>query len=82
MLKQTIEESFGKVLVSPALFIAASDARHFHNLTSNIYRFRPIRARHEDRPRVHGTDERIGVENYIEMIRFQIRLIENGMTKL
>lgn len=82
MLKRTIEESFGEVLVSPALFIAASDARHFHELTSNIYRFRPIRARHEDRSRVHGIDERIGVENYIEMIRFQIRLIENGMTKL
>lgn len=82
MLKRTIEESFGEVLVSPSLFIAASDARHFHDLTSNIYRFRPIRARHEDRPRVHGIDERIGVENYMEMIRFHVRLIENGASEL
>jgi len=82
MLKHTIEESFGEVLVSPALFIAASDARHFHNLTSDIYRFRPIRAKQEDRSRVHGIDERIGEDNYIEMIRFQIRLIKNGATEL
>ncbi len=82
MLKRTIEESFGEVLVSPSLFIAASDARHFHDLTSNIYRFRPIRARHEDRSRIHGIDERISTENYIEMIRFQIRLIENGAAEL
>lgn len=77
MLRQTIRESFDQALVAPALFVAASDSRHFHNLTSNLYRFRPIRARHEDRPRVHGIDERIGIENYFEMIRFQIRLIEN-----
>ncbi|MEL7833257.1 M20 family peptidase [Fodinibius sp. Rm-B-1B1-1] len=82
MLKSTIEESFGEALVSPSLFIAASDARHFEDLTPNIYRFRPIRARHEDRSRVHGIDERISTENYIEMIRFQIRLIENGATEL
>lgn len=77
MLRQTIRESFDQALVAPALFVAASDSRHFHNLTSNLYRFRPIRARHEDRPRVHGIDERIGIENYLEMIQFQIRLIEN-----
>ncbi|WP_445664102.1 M20/M25/M40 family metallo-hydrolase [Fodinibius sp. AD559] len=82
MLKQTIEGAFNQVLVAPSLFIAASDARHFHGLTSNIYRFRPIRARHEDRSRVHGIDERISVENYMEMIRFQIRLIENGAAEL
>ncbi|WP_176466213.1 M20 family peptidase [Aliifodinibius salipaludis] len=82
MLKKTIEESFSQVLVSPSLFIAASDARHFHDLTSNIYRFRPIRARHEDRSRVHGIDERISVDNYMEMIEFQIRLIKNGASEL
>lgn len=78
MLRRTITESFENALVSPSLFVAASDSRHFHNLTSNIYRFRPIRATHEDRSRVHGIDERIRVSNYLEMINFQIRLIRNG----
>jgi carboxypeptidase PM20D1 len=82
MLNRTIQSSFDPVLVSPSLFIAASDSRHFHNLSSNIYRFRPIRAKHEDRSRVHGVDERISVENYLEMIQFQIKLLKNGSSEL
>ncbi len=77
VLKQTIEEVFDQALVSPSLFVAASDSRHFHNLTDNVYRFRPIRATHDDRARVHGIDERIRVDNYLEMIQFQIQLIQN-----
>jgi carboxypeptidase PM20D1 len=78
MLKGTIEDSFNPVLVSPTLFVAASDSRHFHNLTPHIFRFRPIRASHDDRRRVHGIDERIRIENYLEMIHFQMNLIKNG----
>lgn len=76
-LKKTIEEVFEQALVAPSLFVAASDSRHFHNLTKNIYRFRPIRATHEDRSRVHGVDERIRVDNYLEMIHFQMKLLQN-----
>jgi carboxypeptidase PM20D1 len=46
-------------------------------VTRNVYRFRPLRARPEDRKRVHGTNERISVDNYLEMIHFQIRLLKN-----
>lgn len=78
MLKQTIEEQFSGALVAPSLFVAASDSRHFHNLTTNVYRFRPIRATHDDRERVHGINERISTHNYLEMIEFQKKLIQNG----
>lgn len=78
MLRKTILESFDQMLVSPALFIAASDSRHFLDLTPNVYRFRPIRAKQDDRFRVHGIDERISIDNYLEMIRFYIHFIENG----
>lgn len=78
MLRKTIDEQFESALVSPSLFVAASDSRHFHNLTSNVYRFRPIRATHNDRKRVHGVNERIATDNYLEMIDFQKKLIRNG----
>lgn len=76
-LKLSIWETFGEIPVAPSMFVAATDSRHFHNLTRNIYRFRPIRARPSDRSRVHGTDERIRTENYLEMVQFQIRLLKN-----
>jgi carboxypeptidase PM20D1 len=75
--KRSIWETFGEIPVAPSMFVAATDSRHFHDLTRDIYRFRPIRARPSDRTRVHGTNERIAVDNYLEMIHFQIRLLRN-----
>ena len=77
-LKQSIWETFGDIPVAPSMFVAATDSRHFHSLTQDIYRFRPIRARPSDRSRIHGTDERIRIENYLEMVQFQIRLLTNA----
>ncbi len=76
-LQHTIHETFPDVPVAPSMFLAATDARHFTKVTDHLLRFRPIRARPDDRRRIHGTDERIGVENFGEMISFYIRLIEN-----
>lgn len=75
--KQSIWETFGEIPIAPSIFLAASDARHFTGLSDNIYRFRAFRARPSDRTRIHGTDERIAVANYGEMIQFQIQLIRN-----
>ncbi len=76
-LERTIGDLFPDALIVPSLFIAGSDSRHFHDLTENIYRFRPIRATHNDRSRVHGIDERIRLYNYLEMVQFQIDFIRN-----
>jgi len=76
-LRRSILETFGDIPVAPSMFLAATDSRHYHDLTDEIYRFRPIRARPSDRGRIHGTNERIAVENYLEMIHFQIRLLRN-----
>lgn len=76
-MKHTIYETFPGIPVAPSMFLAATDARHFPEVSDNLLRFRPIRARPDDRGRIHGTDERIGVENFGEMITFYIRLIEN-----
>lgn len=77
-LKLSIWETFGEIPIAPSMFLAATDSRHFHDLTRDIYRFRPIRARPSDRTRIHGTDERIRIENYLEMVQFQIRLLKNS----
>ena len=75
--KRSIWETFGEIPIAPSIFVAATDTRHFLDLTDNIYRFRPIRATPDDRGRIHGTDERVGVDNYEEMVQFQIRAVRN-----
>jgi carboxypeptidase PM20D1 len=82
LMKHTIYEVFPGIPVAPAMFLAATDARHFTKVTDHLLRFRPIRARPDDRGRIHGTDERISVENYGEMISFYVRFIENATSGL
>ncbi len=76
-LNRTIREVFPGVVVAPGLMLAATDSRHYVGLTQSIFRFSPVRAKAEDLLRFHGTNERLSIANYADMIRFYRRLIEN-----
>ena len=76
-LNRTIREVFPDTLVAPGLMVATTDSRHFAGLTDNIFRFSPVRATSQDLTRFHGTNERLSIANYADMIRFYRRLIEN-----
>lgn len=77
-LNRTIREVFANTVVAPGLMLGATDSRHFVGLSENIFKFSPVRATSEDLPRFHGTNERISVKNYTEMIRFYHQLIINS----
>jgi carboxypeptidase PM20D1 len=76
-LHQTICQVFPGVLVAPGLVLGATDSRHYAGLTDNIYRFSPIRVGPGDLDRIHGTDERISVDDYGRAVRFYVQLIRN-----
>jgi len=76
-LNRTIREIFPDVVVAPGLMVAATDSRHYAELTDNIFRFSPVRATSDDLKRFHGTNERLSIPNYADMIRFYRRLLQN-----
>jgi len=78
MLTRTIREIYPDVIVAPGLMIAATDSRHYAGITDRIFRFSPVRANSDDLKRFHGTNERLSIEGYADMIRFYRRLIENS----
>ena len=78
LITRTVRELFPGVIVAPGLMIGGTDARHMVGLADNVYRFSPVRARAEDLARFHGTDERISVANYVELIRFYQTLISHA----
>lgn len=78
LIERTIRGLFPEVVVAPGLMIGGTDSRHFAALADNVYRFSPVRARPEDLPRFHGTDERIAIENYVELIRYYRELLRAG----
>ena len=76
-LEKTVRETFPGAIVAPGLFTARADAGYMDALADNVYLFSPVRVGPKDTPRFHGIDERIAVGNYVEMIRFYHRLLEN-----
>lgn len=78
LLNTTIREIFPDALVAPGLMVAATDSRHYADIADNIFRFSPVRANSEDLKRFHGTNERLSIANYADMIRFYRRLMEKA----
>lgn len=77
-IERAVREIFPEVVVAPTLVLGATDARHYTELTDQLYRFSPLVLGGEDLARVHGIDERISVENYLDAVRFFVRLIEGS----
>lgn len=74
-ISRTVREVFPNTIVAPGLMIGATDSRHFQAISDHIYRFSPVRAKPEDLPRFHGTNERIATANLAELIRFYHRML-------
>ena len=66
------------MIVSPGLMLGGTDSRYFDGLADDVYKFSPVRASAEDLERFHGTNERISIANYVEMIQFWQRLFLNA----
>ena len=77
-LATTVEEIFPDVAAVPFLVLGGTDARHFALVTPRLYRLSPFVLEVGDLKRVHGTNERLSVENFANGIRFFRRLIENS----
>jgi len=57
-------------IVVPYLVLAATDARKYESVADNQYRFTPYRIEQTDLKRIHGTDERISVDNLNRCVAF------------
>ncbi|MBE7418494.1 MAG: M20 family peptidase [Ideonella sp.] len=77
-VNRVVRELFPGTLVAPGLMLGATDARHFEGLSQQVLRFSPVRARPEDLPRFHGTNERIALDNLADLIRFYHQLLRRA----
>lgn len=83
MLETSIQQTLGqaagkdKLVVAPFLVVNATDARWYSALTPHVYRFTPLRLTPESLKQIHGSNERISVDNYAELVRFYVQLLLN-----
>jgi carboxypeptidase PM20D1 len=72
-MQQAIRSWRPDVVVAPYLVLGATDGRYFTSLTPQVFRFIPFTDIHG----FHGTNERIGIEEYKKGIAFYYGLIKN-----
>lgn len=77
-IHRTIRRCFPDVMVSPNLVIGATDSRYYKNITSNIFRFMPVRINDEDLKRMHGTNERISIADFKNVVGFYMALVKGS----
>jgi len=76
-IEKSILQVYPDVLVAPGLVLAATDSRHYQQLTERTYRFMPLRLAKADLSRIHGENERIFIEDYHAAIQFYRQLLMN-----
>lgn len=77
VLKQTIHQVFGDVLVAPFLVPGGTDSRHYAELAENILRFSPLLVGTDDLRRIHGADERVAIGNFVQCVQLFYHLVRN-----
>jgi carboxypeptidase PM20D1 len=74
-LQASIRQTWPDAAVSPFLFIGATDARFFTERSERVWRFAPMKLNSDDLKRLHGSDERLSVENLEFAIGFYVRFM-------
>jgi carboxypeptidase PM20D1 len=77
-IENAVRDVFPKVVISPGLLTATTDSYQFTDIAKDVYRFSPVMANAEDLERFHGTNERISIQNYTQMIQFYQRLLQGA----
>jgi len=78
LLARTVRQVDPGTVVTPWLVVGATDSRHYARLTHNVLRFAGAAIGKDDLRRVHGTDERVGVQAYADAVRIYLQLLKNA----
>ncbi|MFA6298898.1 MAG: M20 family peptidase [Nocardioides sp.] len=76
LLESTITEVFPDAVPAPYVMMAATDSRFFTGICERVYRFAPFRMTKAQRQAIHSYDEHLGVDAFVDGVRWYQRLIE------
>ena len=76
LITDTISEIFEDAVPTPYVMMAATDSRYFTAICPRVYRFTPFRMTKAQRESIHSYDEHIGIDDWLDGVRWYTRLIE------
>lgn len=74
-IEQAVYAIFPDAVTVPYIVMGGTDAIRYEPLCDQIYRFTPMLISAEDLDRMHGTNERLSLENVERGVRFYIELL-------
>ena len=77
-VRSSISEMWGDAIITPYLMVAASDSRHWGEISDKVYRFSPMSLSKEERASIHGNDEKIPVKTISKTVEFFIRVMKKS----
>ncbi|WP_175384426.1 M20 family peptidase [Bacillus sp. FJAT-27225] len=77
-IQQAARNVYTDAIIAPYLMFAGSDARHYDTVSDDTYRFLPVQITGEDLNRMHGTNEHVSIENYLNAIMFYIEVMKEA----
>ena len=78
VISNAVREVYGDIIVAPGLMVGGSDSKHYGKAAKNSYRFNPFPLSASELSGLHGIDERIKKEDFLNGIRSYIRIIQSG----
>ncbi|WP_102028378.1 M20 family peptidase [Salirhabdus sp. Marseille-P4669] len=75
VIQKAARNVYSDAIIAPYLMFAGSDAKHYDRISENTYRFLPVLLTSEDLERMHGTNEHISVDNYVNAIKVYAEVI-------
>ena len=76
-LRGAIRSTWQDVIVSPYLMMAASDSRHYSDISEHVYRFSTMALSKAERGMIHANNERVPLETIYTTVAFYQRLIRS-----
>lgn len=75
-LERAIAALYPDAVPAPYVMLAATDSRFFTAICPRVYRFAPFRMTRTQRASIHAADERIGVTDYLDGVRWYRHFLE------
>ncbi len=76
-LQKAVKQVFPDVVTAPFVLVGGTDASYYEAISRDVYRFYPVRLASVDLKRIHGIDERISRQDYLNLIHFYVQLLRN-----
>ena len=77
IMESSLKNIYSGLIITPYLTVGGTDAIKYQGLSDNVYRFMPIKINNFEQQSMHGVNEYISIENYMNMIGYFEFIMKN-----